>query len=188
MKIQQLPGYDATSFLPDFEHKHGLEMRVSERNPIDAKRSGRYGAMLEDKVTGYCINWCEGFSSPSVRATTGDGQTPDEAVEAYLKLIDGKLIVPDLADRSKDFWAGTIVHRRAGSPPEMKSRQQVSERADKLTAEKQEIIDKNHRISRISYADRTQDERDFMIGGGDVDRCRALASEINALLWVLGEG
>jgi hypothetical protein len=117
MKVESLPLYDEQISLADFEQKHGLEMTVKQRTPEQAAKSGfgKWWACFEhNDNTRYSLS-LDASSQLSGMTTSfsAEGNTPDEAIAAYLKGIAGKKVVPDLADRTKDFWVGQITYTPA---------------------------------------------------------------------------
>jgi len=113
MKVEVLPKYDQVIDLAEFEEKHSLEMVVKQRSPVDAAKYGKWYAQLQNPASGYGISIANGPDDKFLQGFTGDGETPDEAATSYLKRVSNKFIVPDMTDRTKDFWAGDIQYKPA---------------------------------------------------------------------------
>ena len=111
MKVIPIQNSPEDLTLAELEQRHGLEMIVQERTPPEAHRYGRYWAQLQD-AKGCGINICDNpiGGRSMFQGFTEDGNTVDEAIRAYLKRISGQYLVPDMADASKDFWAGQISY------------------------------------------------------------------------------
>lgn len=69
----------------------------------------------------------------------------------------------------------------------MRNEQEITARKATLTVDMQYIFNEVKRIGDIVRHERTEAEFEYLLDDRNVDRCRRLQSEINALNWVLGE-